>query len=172
MKSAQALSVMNRSKVLFLFLALLLPVCIFIFLRIFGKNEFNVEPLFSNSPPAVSNECQTVGVPYYLPDSIKSLLPFGNDSLVVIAFDGNGDSKALNQLTRLKGEIANLPVGFLTLPGTERHLFWKRCLFFLHEPQDVVTVDAKGQIRGQYTSADREDIDRLLTELTIILKRY
>jgi hypothetical protein len=163
---------MNRTKALFLFLALLLPVCIFIFLKIFGKNEFNVEPLFSNSPPPASNECQTVSVPYYLDDSIKSLLPFGSDSLVVIAFGGNGESNAVNQLTRLKGEIANLPIGFLTLPKSNRHLFWKRCLFFLQEPQDVVTVDAKGRIRGQYISADREDIDRLLTELTIILKRY
>ena len=163
---------MNRTKALFLFLALLLPVSIFIFLKIFGKNEFNVEPLFANSPPPTSNECQTISLPYYLDDSIKSLLPFGNDSLVVIVFDGKGDSDSMNQLTRLEGEITKLPVGFLTLPGSDRHLFWKRCLFFLHEPQDVVTVDAKGRIRGQYTSSDREDIDRLLTELTIILKRY
>ena len=163
---------MNRTKVLFLFLALLLPVCIFIFLRIFGKNEFNVDPLFSESTPPPLNECQRASAPYFLHDSVRSQLPFGNDSLVVIVFGGNADSNSVNQLTRLKGEIANLPVGFLTLPGSARHLLWKHCLFLLREPQDVVAVDAKGRIRGQYASADREDIDRLLTELTIILKRY
>lgn len=163
---------MNRTKVLFLFLALLLPVCIFIFLRIFGKNEFNVDPLFSVSPPPVLNGCKSASAPYFLHDSVRAQLPFGNDSVLVIAFNGNGDLNAVNQLKRLKEEIANLPVGFLTLPGSARHLLWKHCLFFLQEPQDVVAVDAKGRIRGQYTSADREDIDRLLTELTIILKRY
>jgi hypothetical protein len=162
---------MNRTKALFLFLALLLPVCIFIFLRIFGKNEFNVDPLFSVSPPPVLNGCKSASAPYFLHDSVRAQLPFGNDSVLVIAF-GNGDLNAVNQLKRLKEEIANLPVGFLTLPGSARHLLWKHCLFFLQEPQDVVAVDAKGRIRGQYTSADREDIDRLLTELTIILKRY
>lgn len=163
---------MNRTKALFLFLALLLPVCIFIFLRIFGKNEFNVDPLFSGSPPPVLNGCQRANAPYFLHDSVRAQLPFGNDSVLVIAFNGNGDINAVNQLKRLKEEIANLPVGFLTLPGSARHLLWKHCLFFLQEPQDVVAVDAKGRIRGQYTSADREDIDRLLTEMTIILKRY
>ena len=163
---------MNRTKAIFLFLALLLPVCIFIFLKIFGKNEFNVEPLFSQSPPPASSECQKASAPYFLHDSVRSQLPFGNDSLLVIAFDGNRDPNAASQLKRLKEEIANLPVGYLTLPGGGRHLLWKRCLFFLEEPQDVVTVDAKGRIRGQYTAEDREDIDRLLTELTIILKRY
>jgi len=163
---------MNRTKALFLFLALLLPVCIFIFLRIFGKNEFNVDPLFSVSPPPVLNGCKSASAPYFLHDSVRAQLPFGNDSVLVIAFNGNGDLNAVNQLKRLKEEIANLPVGFLTLPGSARHLLWKHCLFFLQEPQDVVAVDAKGRIRGQYTSADREDIDRLLTELTIILKRY
>ena len=163
---------MNRTKALFLFLALLLPICIFIFLRIFGKNEFNVEPLFSDTPPPASNECPHAVSPYFLHDSVKSQLPFGNDSLLVIAFDENGDPNTVNQLKRLKEETSNLPVAYLTLPGSARHLLWKRCLFFLHEPQDVVTVDAKGRIRGQYESADREDIDRLLTELTIILKRY
>lgn len=161
---------MNRTKALFLFLALILPVCIFVFLRIFGRNEFNVEPLFSNEAPTALNECQAVSAPYFLPDTIKSLLPFGKDSLLVIAFEG--DSNLANPTKRIKEEIQNLNVGFLTLPRSERHLFWKRCVFFLQESQDVVAVDVKGRIRGQYTSADREDVDRLLTELTILLKRY
>jgi hypothetical protein len=163
---------MNRTKAIFLFLALILPVCIFLFLRIFGKNEFNVEPLFLASGPPGSKECQGASAPYLLNDSIKSQLSFGNDSLLLIAFDANREANATNQLKRMKDEIENLPVTFLTLPQSERHLFWKRCIFFLQEPQDLVMIDAKGQIRGQYTSSDREDIDRLLTELTIILKRY
>lgn len=163
--------VMKRTKAIFLFLALILPICIFIFLKIFGKNEFQVKPLFVDSAP-VASECGNMNAPYLLEDSIRHQLPFRNDSLLVIAFEGNADANTTNQLNRLKDEISDLPVGLLTLPASERHLRWKRCVFFLQDPQDIVMVDAKGQLRGQYTSADREDIDRLFTEVTIILKRY
>lgn len=162
---------MKRMKAIFLFLALILPVCIFIFLKIFGKNEFQVKPLFIDSPPLAS-DCPGVSVPYVLHDSIRRQFPFRNDSLLMIAFEGNIDSDAKNQLSRLKEEISGLPVGLLTLPSSERHLLWKRCVFFLQGTQDVVMIDTKGQLRGQYTLADREDVDRLFTEITIILKRY
>ena len=170
-RNRSVVCVMKRMKVIFLFLALILPICIFVFLKMFGKNEFHVEPLFVDSAP-VANECGNVNAPYVLDDSIKLQLPFRSDSLLVITFDGNTDQNATNQLNRLKDEISGLPVGLLTLPTNERHLRWKRCVFFLKDPQDIVMVDAKGQLRGQYTSSDREDIDRLFTEVTIILKRY
>ena len=36
-------------KIIVLFLALLLPVAIFIFLKSFGKNEFEVKPMFQDA---------------------------------------------------------------------------------------------------------------------------
>jgi hypothetical protein len=48
----------------------------------------------------------------------------------------------------------------------------KRCVFFLSDVQDLVLVDATGVIRGQYLSTDRDEMDRLITEIAIILKRY
>jgi hypothetical protein len=48
----------------------------------------------------------------------------------------------------------------------------KKCVFLLKEPFDLVMVDRAGVIRGQYTSNDREEVDRLIMEITIILKRY
>lgn len=159
---------MKSTKALFLFLALILPICIFIFLKFFGRNEFEVKPLFEDSPPKLFPGCQQVGVPYVVADSIKAQLELVNDSLVVVAFNTAGE----NQLRRIKQEIANLPVGLLTLPESERHLFWKRCVFLMNEPLDLVLIDAKGRLRGQYVSSDRDEVDRLLTEVTIILKRY
>ena len=162
---------MKSTKALFLFLALILPVCIFLFLKFFGRNEFEVKPLFSDAPPEGSN-CSAVAVPYVVPDSVTSQLRFENDSIVVVAFNDETNSISLNQIKRIREEVGSLPVGLLIFSGSERHLSWKNCVFFLKDSLDVVVVDRQGRIRGQYVSTDREDIDRLLTEITIILKRY
>ena len=163
---------MKSTKALFLFLALILPVCIFLFLKFFGRNEFDVQPLFSDSPPPAGTNCPAVALPYVVHDSIRSQLLGSNDSLVMIVFNNEADINSSNQIKRVAEEVSNLPLTLLTFSGSERHLFWKNCVFFLKDPNDVVVVDRRGRIRGQYTSTDREDADRLLTEVTIILKRY
>ena len=163
---------MKSTKALFLFLALILPICIFLFLKFFGRNEFDVKPLFWDYPPVADSSCPEVVVPYVVHDSIRSQLAFGNDSLVVIAFNDETDIDAANQFKRIKDETANLHIGLLTLSGSERHLFWKNCVLFLKRPADMAVVDRRGRLRGQYILADREDVDRFLTEVSIILKRY
>jgi hypothetical protein len=163
---------MKSTKALFLFLALILPLCIFLFLKFFGRNEYDVKPLFSDVPPPTETECPAVSVPYAVHDSIMSQLLGLNDSLVVIVFNNEGDINSSNQIKRITKEASNLPLSLLTFSESERHLFWKNCVFFLKGSQDMVIVDRRGRIRGQYISADREDVDRLLTEVTIILKRY
>lgn len=165
-------SFMKSTKAIFLFLALVLPICIFLFLKFFGRNEYDVKPLFWDSPPTADGNCPAVPIPYVVDDSIRNQLSFGKDSLVVISFHKDDDIDASNQIKRIRDEVSNLPVSLLTFSGSDRHLFWKNCVFFLKEPTDLVVVDRRGRIRGQYKSADREDVDRLLTELTIILKRY
>ena len=163
---------MKSTKAIFLFLALILPICIFLFLKFFGRNEFDVKPLFWDSPPTADGSCPAVAVPYIVHDSIRSQLLSGNDSLVVIAFNDETDVDAANQIKRIKDETVNLPIGLLTLSGSERHLFWKNCVLLLKGPEDMAVVDRQGRLRGQYILADREDVDRLLTEVSIILKRY
>jgi hypothetical protein len=161
---------MRQQKAIFLFLALVLPICIFLFLKFFGKNEFAVEPLYTDTYPDIPDGCKEVRIPYTIDDSVKSLLPL-DDGLVIVIFEKES-SMQTNQVKRLHDEIASLPVRFLTLPPAERNLFWKKCVFFLKESADIVMVDSGGAIRGQYSSGDREDIDRLLTEISIILKKY
>jgi hypothetical protein len=42
----------------------------------------------------------------------------------------------------------------------------------LAEPFDAVLVDSKRRIRGQYDLKDRDEVDRLITEVAIIFKQY
>lgn len=163
------LNTMQGKKILFLFLALLLPVSIFVFLKLFGKNEFDVPAFYQDKAPIAKSGCDyRYGVPYHVADSL------------LLAMEGEYKKKLylvhFSDLTpRLKDEIDNTEVS--TLPA--RQLVresdvekLKSCNLIATQNQDLVLVDGEGKIRGYYDSGDREEIDRLLLEVEIILKKY
>ena len=163
---------MLNKKTLFLFLAFVLPIGIFLFLRIFGRNEFSVQPLYVNVYPEVMEGCTTVeNLPYAIPVSIILQLPLDNKDLVLLKF-GDQDTESANQLKRIEEQFGRDPVALLAMPVAIKSDYWRRCVFFLKEPLDLVLIDRSGVIRGQYNSSVREEIDRLITELSIILKKY
>ena len=163
---------MNK-KVVFLLLALIVPVLVFSFLKFFGKNEFVVEPLFQTKESKLPDGCQ-IKIPYVIPDSTYSFLRQGheNDSLLIILYEPH--CKDLNasetQLSRLQ-ESFPFVIG-LGLTRISASAGLSACNLVLKSSLDLVLVDAKRRIRGQYNSNDRDEIDRLMTELDIILKRY
>lgn len=162
---------MKGTKILLLLAALLVPALVFIFLKIFGRNEFAVAPLFTDEQPEVAG-CAPVTLPYYLPDSVVEALDFGRDSLLLVAF-GEASVEAKRQRRRVEEETKGAAPRQVTVARDDaRYTSWHNCIFFLKEPFDLVLVDKAGVIRGQYTTDDRDEIDRLLTELTIIQKRY
>ncbi|MEP6738314.1 MAG: hypothetical protein ABJA70_22505 [Chryseolinea sp.] len=157
-------------KSIYLFLALLLPILILLFLKFFGKNEFAVNPLYVNELPVVPADCPAVTkLPYLVPDSVMNDIASA-DSLTVVFF-GKMENEEANQFSRAKEEIASDPVLIIAYPESERTAFRRRCIFFLDDKTCVVLVDSDGSIRGIY-AANRKEIDRLLTEITIILKKY
>jgi hypothetical protein len=162
---------MKGKKNLLLFLALLMPVLIFVMLKMFGKNQFDVTPLFVESVPQDLG-CNTanIALPYRLPDSVIAKLPFESDSLICLYFD-KGSEDANEQVQRAVDEFKSDPVT-ITSSNAMTHPSWRRCIFFLEEPFDLVLVDRKGAIRGQYVASDRDEMDRLITEITILLKKY
>jgi hypothetical protein len=181
---------MKKIKAVVLILALALPVSIFLFLKYFGKNEFVVEPFFTDEmPEGRAHECGfAYAVPYQIPDSLLHQLGWNQQgALTLFSFDGGAshasaynrikanfeeqDVKIMNLVT--KGEEMAPVRGIWTLALdkglTDR---FKRCFFFLDEPNDLLLVDTQGRIRGYYQLSSREEIDRLLMEISIILKRY
>jgi hypothetical protein len=162
---------MKVKKIILLFLALLFPACIFLFLKQFGKNEFAVAPLFVSEYPKLTEECGvSITLPYRIADSVKSSLTLPTDKLSVVLFsEANNESET--QLKRVMSEYGQ-DVKIQRLADTAENAQLKRCVFFLSNRDDLVLVDGTGLIRGHYISNDREEIDRLLTEIAIILKRY
>jgi hypothetical protein len=162
---------MQGKKILFLFLALLLPIGVFFFLKIFGKNEFAVKPLFQDELPEGFADCQAVHLPYKIDDPILRTILSKHDSLGIVYFKGeNSKKESAGQLRRIQKEFKNDRIK-LVVANHDSSLD-QRCVFFLKKPYDLVLVDNKGIIRGQYASYDRDEMDRLITEVDIILKKY
>jgi hypothetical protein len=159
---------MKPKKAVLLFLALLFPACIFVFLKFFGRNEFNVPPLYTDAYPDEAKSCNVaVTLPYHIPEDIQSTL---GDSLTLIQF-GESTTSAEQQMSRVINEHGKeFKLQSLPLSDSVSHL--KKCVFFLKDQYDLVLVDNEGTIRGQYVSGDREEIDRLIMELSILLKKY
>ncbi|MGC3947651.1 MAG: hypothetical protein QM762_24635 [Chryseolinea sp.] len=189
-------------KIIILILVFILPIGVFVFLKLFGRNEFGVAPLFVKEAPPQTDGCDFKSVlPYVVPDSVQRHYQLSADSLTVIFF-GPLSGEGQNQLDRIKELTTTDPVQIfeaitykpdnsvtsrdttIDTPGTsagsvntqERSIMdqesLRRCVFFLDSVKDVVMLDHRGAIRGQYTAADRDEMDRMLTEITIILKKY
>ena len=164
---------MNSKKILFLFLALLLPVVVFLFLKGFGKNEFNVPPMFQDviESPEDCTSFEYI-TPYIISDSIMSRLSWSkHDSLTLIVFNDTSEeasNKKLVQIDRLRVEFPTEKLNVVT--STE--VMFKSCIFLLKATDNAVMMDSKRRIRGQYNLTDLDEADRLIMEVKIILKEY
>jgi hypothetical protein len=164
---------MQGKKTIFLFLALLLPIFVFLFLKFFGKNEFAVKPLFQEELPADIKDCSNIQLPYKVNAQVLSDVISADDSLAVIYFMKETPShESENQMARIEKAFEKDRIRFTTAKANSSLNQTKRCTFLLQDPYDIVLIDNHGVIRGQYTSDDLDETDRLITEVDIILKKY
>jgi len=68
-------------------------------------------------------------------------------------------------------EFANDPIVINEIENSTSMFGLKlsECVFLLNDPYDMVLVDKFGIIRGQYYSGARDELDRLIMEVAIIL---
>ena len=159
---------MDIKKFIILLVGLVLPVGIFVFLKIFGENKFEVVPLFQTDIPKLSANCPDLQAPYQIPPSIVTLFVSDGNQLgvVVVGEIGTAPLRIIEQFGKepiLISEVENSTA----MMGLQL----KDCVFLLDEPYDMVLIDKDGYIRGQYSSADRDEIDRLILEVAIILEK-
>lgn len=172
-------------KWLVLVVALVAPVAVILFLHIFGRNEFEVTPLFTDSLPHRPSWCpQDAQVPYVIPRELRPRISLtGNTHLILYcveepealvlqriehAFNADELRVAVLSADSIKGTRPNII--YIYMPPDSMSLYYS-CYFFLPEQNKMVLVDDSGRIRGYYGSV-REDLDKLLMEVTIILKKY
>lgn len=158
-------------KALLLSLALLLPLLIFGFLKFFGKNEFSVEALYqegSLNPP--SGCAAAYSIPYAIPDSVMELFR-DTEKTVLYVVGFNGESAGLRRVERLFSDdpVKTVVASSLNLPR-EQLPFVRDCIVLLPPVDGIALIDDNGRIRGYYRET-REEIDRLIVEISIILKK-
>ncbi len=160
---------MKRKNVL-LSLALLLPVLVFIFLKFFGRNKFDI-PVFHQDRVDVSADCnQTYRVPYLVPEeSLQALNCTKGDPAIIVFSSLGGESK-----TRLEKEIESKGLNLILINGLfdEQELRKWSCIFVLPTGSNAVLVDSERKIRGYYQLEKRDETDRLLVELKILFNEY
>jgi hypothetical protein len=163
-----------NKKFLLLFLGLVLPVLVFIFLKFFGKNEFDVPLPHADGVKQVPGGCDLdYSVPYHVNDSLlRKMQPTATAPLLTLVnFDK--ETVRLNDIEKkfTRDEVFHVSADKINF-GVANLDSIKRCVLLIEEPATIVLIDNDRNIRGYYNGNDRDELDRLEAEITIILKKY
>jgi hypothetical protein len=161
---------MLSMKKIILILALLVPIGIFVFLKFFGKNEFTIPVYYEggvDNPPAVCN--RTYDSPYLVSATTLNTIGWNGRNVLLVADSSGVVQKALLSLEKkISNEIQSLFLKGLEVDQNEL----LTCDLLLESPWKVVLIDDQRRIRGYYDPSDRDEMDRLVVELKILLKQY
>lgn len=172
-----------------LIILFLIPVLIYLFLQLFGKNQYNELARYHTEGIPLALNCDSKqGAAHYLPSSFGSFELRDHVSIVVPLKTKESNTKdAFNQLLRVKEafktktnlniigvcEVASksnymdYPLDLVTLEKNEFEDFMA-CSLIQKDTLRITLVDEKGLIRGYYPFTDRKEIDRLLLETNVL----
>lgn len=175
-------------KSVLLFLALGLPVSIFLFLHFFGRNEFDIPVYYQSISGEIPADCS---IEHQFPYTItKSKFALSGTSVVFFASDlsTNELEESVFQLDRIFNEFENSALQLFTVLHSqdsmssldvanaivldkETYNREQQCVF-LANGNRLILIDSLRQIRGLYPKATLKEVDRLILELKILLKEY
>lgn len=150
--------VSNRKGII-LFLALALPVLIFLFLKFFGRNQFDL-PVFHTTSEEWPANCPP---PAQFPFKV-SMEALGLKDQPAILFLSEPEMEASK---RIPVEIDTLQIQFQRLPDST-----DPCAFGAPSGTSAVLIDSTGSIRGIFAALERDETDRLIMESKILLNDY
>ena len=161
----------------YLFLALLLPGLIFVFLKYAGSNQFDIPVYYEKGVKNTPADCAVSGdLPYTLPDSLWHAWGIKRKGANVITFSAAGLDHAARITGAISKELAADELQFLEASSVSMDSVsvqrWRDCVFFLQNPWQTVLFDNAGRIRGYYDLRSRDEVDRLRVELKILLNHY
>jgi hypothetical protein len=166
-------------KTVYLFVALILPISIFVFLKLMGKNQFAIPTYYSSGIDSLSSICEAdYSKPYFVPDSILEKINWKEKecSLFLLGKTNNLELKRLRDVfTTEQFDIYSINAeskqnGHQLTESVFAK--WKNCIFIAKPFINVVLIDNEKKIRGYYSIGSREEMDRLLVEMKILLKQY
>ncbi len=157
-------------KKVILIIALLFPIGVFVFLRFFGKNEFTIPVYYEKGIETIPEACaKNYQAPYLVSDSL--LINFGWSGRPVLIVTDTSQS-VQKGLMRLDEELST-EIQTILLSGERNYLDQVfMCDLLLQKPWTTVLLDDQRRIRGYYDPKTREEVDRLIVELKILLRKY
>jgi hypothetical protein len=157
-------------KKIILILALLLPIGVFVFLGIFGKNEFSIPVYYESGVDSPALSCdRTYESPYIVSASLLDTMGWKGSTVLIIVDSANSIKSGLTRLN----ESFHDDVQIIYPKGSTGYLDEiYSCDLFLRKPWTAVLLDDQRRIRGYYDPKTREEVDRLLVEMKILLKQY
>jgi hypothetical protein len=162
-------------KLLYLFLALLLPGLVFVFLKYQGSNRFDIPVYYEKGVEEVPGICATPPPgPYHVDDSVWSHLESGKQRANVIIFPTSAldIQNIARSITEEIGEGVSFTNGSSLSIDSLTRVRWNNCAFLMTSPRQTVLLDDQGRIRGYYDLHFRDEADRLRVELKILLEQY
>jgi len=173
-------------KWIFLFLLIGLPVCIYLFLKAFGENKFEIPVYYQNGIENRVETCDNISGQYLVPNLLNfdSTLTVNLSGIIIYNLGqvkGEERLKKSNNLIMLT-EKADDWHGVNLYTSNEKSLgllVFMRCGLNLNanlnrdsliKNHKLVLVDKQKRVRGYYNMLEREEIDRLITEVNILLK--
>jgi len=156
-----------QRKWIYLGLGLLLPILLTLFLKFFGKSEFNIPVYYTDE---VKSPCQgNYEAPYLIADSVLAKWGTANRvSLVTI----DSSAEASKNFERLHTELTSADFNFVRLENEPLNNQLLECVLLVQKPWTTVLIDGQRRVRGYYAPSTREEGDRLIVEMKILLKQY
>ena len=159
-----------KRKTFFLTLALILPVLVFLFLKFFGRNKFEI-PVYYQDTIEIPRDCLVnFQAPYSVSDSTLIALGVDLHRACLILFKnmtGENDIRLREEVQQNKLQVVNLSEVLSKEKESKM-----RCIFLLPDKFNSVLLDEQRRIRGYYQVDSRDETDRLLVELKILFNDY
>lgn len=151
----------------------LFPVALVMLFQFFSKGVYEVAPLYEEGVGDIKSECPYAyaGAPYRLPDSIMhDLAPESNAILMLAVFNVTGERNQKDLAAAIEQLAASsVLVKHFDPVNTPRYDVLRKCVFLVGGDSSIVLADTDRRIRGYYGTS-REEMDRLIVEMKIILK--
>ena len=155
---------------------LLIPICIFLFLKFFGENRFDIPVYYESGVSSEFPYCEQSKGQYHVNGLSEENLPgvylfFKKEA----GFDLFDVTNIKNRLRETVGEIGYTVYSRdSTAEKTEvldslSFVQKLQCGFISDTLNQYILVDSKSRIRGYYET-ERDEIDRLIVELKILLE--
>ncbi|MDH5599445.1 MAG: hypothetical protein OEY34_09980, partial [Cyclobacteriaceae bacterium] len=174
----------NITKKVILTITFILPATVFIFLKFFGTNRFDVPIFYEKSVDTSFTDCPEAKLPYYLAPPENSNQSLYSGSISILTFNFRNDENHAKELQRICERYdSNEHVKILTLTdddfkgcsenivlSQEEFNSYLNCKLYTTEKNLAIVIDGISRIRGYYNLQDRKETDRLFTEISILEK--